>query len=295
MNTPDPRHPAPVALHDDAVQRVRAASIARDNAAPLPDDHALPLRDPTALLLRDHAALLLREIRYELLRWLRTPSFVLPTLLFPPMFYLLFGVVLNHGNAAAAVYLMASYGVFGVMAPALFGFGVGLALDRDRGLLTLKRALPVPPAALLLARTALAMLFALAIGALLQLFGGLFGGVRLALPQRALLLLVDVLGTLPFCAIGLYIGSRVGGSGAPALVNLVYLPMAFLSGLWIPLQLLPPLLGTLAPLWPSYHLGQLALRVVGQDGGGSNVGHLAALLAVTVVFYALAHRRLRQG
>jgi len=146
----------------------------------------------------------------------------------------------------------------------------------------------------LLARTALAMLFALAIGMLLQLLGGLVGGVRLALPQRALLLLVEVLGTLPFCAIGLYIGSRVGGSGAPALVNLVYLPMAFLSGLWIPLQLLPPLLGTLAPLWPSYHLGQLALRVVGQDGG-SSVAHLAALLAVTVVFYALAHRRLRQG
>lgn len=255
---------------------------------------ALPY-DASALPLSESAALLLREIRYELLRWLRTPSFALPTLLFPPMFYLLFGVVLNRGNPAAAVYLMASYGVFGVMAPALFGFGVGLALDRERGLLTLKRALPVPPGAMLLARTVLAMLFALAIGLLLQLLGSTLGGVRLALPQRALLLLVDVLGTLPFCAIGLYIGARVGGSGAPAVVNLIYLPMAFLSGLWIPLQLLPSLLTTLAPLWPSYHLGQLALRVVGQDGGGSSAGHVAALLAVTVAFYALAHRRLRRG
>jgi ABC-2 type transport system permease protein len=197
MNARDPRRIEPV------------AAPAHGTAAALP-------YDASALPLRDHAALLLREIRYELTRWLRTPSFALPTLLFPPMFYLLFGIVLNRGNPAAAVYLMASYGVFGVMAPALFGFGVGLALDRERGLLTLKRALPVPPAAMLLARTVLAMLFALAIGVLLQLLGSVLGGVHLALPQRGLLLLVDVLGTLPFCAIGLYIGARAGG-GQPGL------------------------------------------------------------------------------
>ncbi|MDV0439731.1 ABC transporter permease [Xanthomonas sacchari] len=245
--------------------------------------------------LRDQGALLLREIRYEVLRWLRTPSFALPTLLFPPLFYLLFGVLLNHGRHDAAVYLMASYSVFGVMAPALFGFGVGLAQDRERGLLALKRAMPVPPMALLLARTVLAMAFALAIGVLLQALAAVLGGVMLTPMQRIGLLLVDVLGTLPFCAIGLALGAYAGGSGAPALVNLIYLPMAFLSGLWIPLQLLPAWLITLAPLWPSYHLGQLALRVVGQADGRSSVGHVAALLAVTVVFYALAQRRLRRG
>ncbi|MDR6675382.1 ABC transporter permease [Xanthomonas sp. 1678] len=284
MNAPDPRRTG------------HAASPAHGTAAARPTDAAAPpLRDHATLLRRDHVALLLREIRYELLRWMRTPSFALPTLLFPPMFYLLFGVLLNRGNAAAAVYLMASYGVFGVMAPALFGFGVGLALDRERGLLTLKRAMQVPPGAILLARTVLAMLFALAIALLLQLLGGMLGGVRLAPSQRAWLLLIEVLGTLPFCAIGLYIGARVGGSGAPAVVNLIYLPMAFLSGLWIPLQMLPSLLTTLAPLWPSYHLSQLALRVVGHDDGSGITGHIAALLAMTVAFYALAHWRLRRG
>ncbi|KAB7769128.1 ABC transporter permease [Xanthomonas maliensis] len=253
-----------------------------------PGDHA-------ALSLREYAGLYLREIRYEVLRWLRAPAFAIPTLLFPPMFYVLFGLLLNHGKPEAARYLMASYGVFGVMAPALFGFGVGLALDRDRGLLTLKRALPVPPMALLLARTVLAMLFALAIGVLLQALGATFGGVVLAPLQRGWLLLIEAVGALPFCAIGLYIGSRVGGNGAPAVVNLIYLPMAFLSGLWIPLQLLPAALTTVAPLWPSYHLGQLALRVVGQDDGHGIAGHVAALLVVSVVFYALAQRRLRRG
>jgi ABC-2 type transport system permease protein len=33
--------------------------------------------------------------------------------------------------------MLASYSTFGVMAPGLFGFGVSLALDLVRGLLTL--------------------------------------------------------------------------------------------------------------------------------------------------------------
>jgi ABC-2 type transport system permease protein len=41
----------------------------------------------------------LLEARYEFLRLLRTPSFSLPCLLFPPVFYLLFGVLLG-GRAA---------------------------------------------------------------------------------------------------------------------------------------------------------------------------------------------------
>ena len=37
----------------------------------------------------------LLEAKYEFLRLLRTPSFALPSLLFPCLFYVLFGVLLN--------------------------------------------------------------------------------------------------------------------------------------------------------------------------------------------------------
>ncbi|HZX92565.1 MAG TPA: ABC transporter permease, partial [Rudaea sp.] len=57
------------------------------------------------------------ESKYEFLRVLRTPAFAFPTLLFPPMFYLLFGLLLNRGSDNAAHYLFATYSVFGVMAP----------------------------------------------------------------------------------------------------------------------------------------------------------------------------------
>src|SRR3546814_12513879 len=91
---------------------------------------------------------------------LRTPSFALPVLLFPALFYTLFGLVLNRADGGvAATYLLATYGVFGVMGAGLFGFGVVVAVERERGFLAYQRALPMPPGANLFAKMAMAILF----------------------------------------------------------------------------------------------------------------------------------------
>lgn len=236
------------------------------------------------------------EAKHELLRLLRTPSFVLPTLLFPPLFYVLFGVLLgSRGGGDAARYMLATYGVFGIMGAALFGFGVTIALERERGFLTLKRALPMPPGAYLLAKMAMSMVFAAIISVILALLAVTLAKVSLQPAQWALLLAVNVLGVLPFCAIGMCIGALVGGSAAPAVVNLLYLPMSFLSGLWLPLSILPVVLAKLAPVWPSYHLGQIALKVVDRDAGGSLAVHLAVLVVVTAVLFVLARARLARA
>lgn len=232
------------------------------------------------------------EAKYEFLRLLRAPVFAVPTILFPALFYLLFGVVLNFGNGQAASYLLATYGVFGVTGAALFGFGVTVAVEREQGLLQLKRALPMPPGAYLLAKMAMAMLFSAIVSLLLAVMASVLAGVSLQPSQWALLLLVDVLGAVPFCALGLYLGTLVSGSAAPAVVNLIFLPMAFLSGLWMPLAMLPDVLGRVAPALPAYHLGQVALKVVGMDGGAPLAQHLGVLAVFSVVFFVLARARL---
>jgi ABC-2 type transport system permease protein len=234
----------------------------------------------------------LLEARCEFLRLLREPAFGIPVIAFPAMFYLLFGVVLNRGSAGAAEYLLATYGVFGVVGAAMFGFGVTIAVDREQGYLRLKRALPMPAGAVLLAKMAMAMVFAIIISLVLAILAASFAGVTLGPGQWAMLLLTNVLGGLPFAAIGLFVGSLVGANAAPALLNVLYLPMAFLSGLWLPLSMLPDILSTLAPVWPAYHLGQLALKVVGHDQGVAAWWHLLVLAVVTAAFFVLAQRRL---
>ncbi|HET9032392.1 MAG TPA: ABC transporter permease [Dokdonella sp.] len=235
------------------------------------------------------------EAKYEFLRLWRTPSFVLPSLLFPSMFYILFGVLLGGGRAGndeAARYLLASYGVFGIMGAALFGFGVNVAIERERGFLTLKRALPMPPGAYLVAKLIMAMIFALIISLMLGVIASTMAGVSLSASQWLLLLMINVIGTLPFSAMGLLIGTTFSGQASPAIVNLIYLPMAFLSGLWLPLSMLPKFIGTLAPVWPSHHLVQIALKVVGRDTGGSLGMHVLVLIVITIAFFVLARRRL---
>lgn len=237
----------------------------------------------------------LEEMRSECLRYLRAPGFMLPILLFPAAFYLLFGVVMTYGHARADVarFMLAGYTAFGVIGPGLFGFGVSLAMERDGGLLTLKRAMPEPPGAYLLGKMAMAMAAAALVVLLLLALAVFAGGVHLAAARGAMLLLVGTLGVLPFCALGMWVGTLIRGQGAPGLLNLVYLPMAFLSGLWVPLSALPPSLRALAPLWPAYHLHALMRGALGLGAHGTAV-HVLVLVMVTLVFGLLATRRLRR-
>jgi ABC-2 type transport system permease protein len=231
------------------------------------------------------------EARSECLRYLRAPSFILPMLLFSTVFYLMFGVLLNHGDASR--YLLASYSAFGIIGPGLFGFGVSLAIERDGGLLTLKRALPMPPGAYLLGKMVMAMIAATIVTILLILIGVFLAHVTLSTRQILSLMITGALGVLPFCALGMLVGTLIKGQGAPGLLNLIYLPMAFLSGLWLPLSMLPQALQKLAPIWPSYHLNQLTLVAVGTSHEPLML-HVLALAGYTVVFLALAARRLRR-
>ena len=108
-----------------------------------------------------------------------------------------------------------------------------------------------------------------------------------------MLMLTDALGVIPFCALGLLVGTLIKGQGAPGLLNLVYLPMAFLSGLWFPLQMMPAFLRDLAPIWPSYHLNALALSAVGFDAGPA-WPRVLMLAGFTAAFLLIAARRLRR-
>ena len=231
------------------------------------------------------------ESKYEFLKSLRLPVFALSSILFPVLFYVFFGLTFGQGNVGpinVATYYLVSYGTFGVIGAALFGFGAGVAAERGQGWMRLKQASPMPPLAYFVAKIFLAAMFSTIIFFLLWILGFFFGDVRLSILQVLSLWGILVFGTLPFAAIGLTIGYAAGPNSAPAIVNLVYLPMAFASGLWMPIQVLPKFIQNIAPFLAPYHLVQLALSVIGADSAASNVTHLFVLAIYTIVFLAIA-------
>jgi ABC-2 type transport system permease protein len=244
---------------------------------------------PRRNLLRIYAL----EAKYELLKQLRLPAYVVPTLAFPLFFYLLFGIALGGRSGSGmpvgiSTYLLATYGAFGVMAATLFGFGVQVALERGQGWMLFKRATPMPPLAYFAAKTLMCLLFGAIIVAALFTLGVTAGGVRLSAGTALALAGTLILGALPFCAFGLALGYFAGPNAAPAVVNAIYLPASFCSGLWIPIRFLPGWLQSIARFLPPYHYGQLALRTIGAGSGEPVARSLAVLALFTALSLAAA-------
>ena len=232
------------------------------------------------------------EAKYEVLKQIRMPAYAIPTVTFPVMFYALFGIAFGGGRPAGATtvaaYLLATYGAFGVIGAALFGFGAGIAIERGQGWMTVKRASPMPPFAYFTAKLAMCALFAAVIVTLLSAMAIAFGGVHLPWPAWTRLWVTLVVGVIPFCALGMALGCFAGPNSGPPLVNIIYLPVSFASGLWIPVEVLPRTLQAAAPSLPPYHLAQLALQAVGAGRGGPAWAHVLALLGFTLVGLGLA-------
>jgi ABC-2 type transport system permease protein len=246
---------------------------------------------PIRRLLRAY----LMEAKYETLRTLRAPAFAGPFLAIPIAMYLFFGSLFGSETSTRAAsmpagpFLFTGFLVMGIMGPPLFGFGMGIALERDQGLLQLKRAQPMPKGAYLLAKLLMSIVFAALVGAELAIASAFMSRVPMTAAQLVSTTVVAMLGTLPFGAIGLFIGARVSGRAAPAFVNLVYIPLMYLSGLFFPI---PQGIRWIALFSPAFHLNQLALHVAGTPGLLGPAINVAALAGVTVLFAGLTVRRL---
>lgn len=230
---------------------------------------------------------LINETGAEILKAGRAPEFLLPSLLMPCAFYSLFGVILNTGNNNA-IYLLATYGVFAVMGPSIFGFGVGVSNERDKGWLQLKQAVPAPPYSYIVAKIITTLLFACMALMPIYLIAGFFGGVEL---QREIwfgLFAIHLISAIPFVLIGLSLGFSLNPGAAVAISNIVFLGLSILGGLWFPVYAFPSLMQTIAKFTPSYHLAELALAIVGAGGEHASSFNLLSILIMSLALLGLA-------
>ena len=246
---------------------------------------------PPRYTLRSLLRVYRTEARQEFLNLIRLPIFAATTIALPLMFYVIFGITFageQAGGVGMTTYMLVTYGAFGVIGAALFGFGVSVAVERGQGWMRLKRVAPMPPLAYFVAKVVMSLAVATIIVLAMFTLGALVGGVRLDPEQWVALGLALVAGALPFSAMGLAFGYLVGPNSAPAVLNLAWLPMAFASGLWIPISQLPDVVQSVAVALPPYHFVQLALGTIGASEGGSPVVHAAAVLGFTLLFLVVA-------
>jgi ABC-2 type transport system permease protein len=257
---------------------------------------------PSANSLSRNLRIFLREARYEFVRLVRTRSFSFSVIGFPVVFYIFFGLIMNRGehigNVLVAKYTLAGYAVFGMVGASLFGIGVGLAGELAAGWLDLKRASPMPPIAYILAKCCSAIAFGIIIVSMLVVLGISIGHVPLSLPEYARMIGLTIAGVIPFACMGMALALLVPANSAPGIVNMIYLPMSFCGGLWIPIMFLPHILQKFAVLLPTYHVAQLMLSTFGYPSAGSTMSHWLGLLGFTLLMMGIAlfaFRRLEQN
>jgi len=222
-----------------------------------------------------------REARAEIVKSARMPQFIVPTIVLPPAFYALFALGMGNGDVEMATRTLATFGVYAVMGPALFGFGANVAGERVNGQLALKRLAPMPAGAAIAAKLAATIVYSVVAFAMIYVLA-IMAGVELAPQQWAILTTVHVLAVVPFALIGLGFGYRLGQKAAVATANVAFLAMAALGGLWMPIAIMPDAIQTIAWGLPSYHLGEIALMAAGKSDPSNLWLHAIPLALITV-------------
>ncbi|MGI9009378.1 MAG: ABC transporter permease [Streptosporangiaceae bacterium] len=254
-----------------------------------------PGRQPVALpsLLRTS----LVRGRTELRQFSRQRDSVIFTFALPVILLLLFGQIfhgqIGHTGVSFRQYFIAGIIASGLMSTTFVGLGVSIAADREDGTLGRLAGTPLPPAAYFAGKAILAIGLSLAeVTALLGVGVSVLGLHLPATPGRWLTFgWVLLLGSLTCSLLGIAAGCVASSTRSSfAVLNLPYLVLSFISGVYFVFSRLPAGLQHVAAVFPLKWICQglrsvfLPDRMLAAEPAGSwEHGRIALVLAAWLV------------
>ena len=208
------------------------------------------------------------QIKAEQLTFWRSREAAIFVFLFPPLLFVLLASVFGDGTEdgrPVASYLVAGLIGYGAANTALGGLAITLVIRRESGILKRLRSTPLP-AGLYLAAVLLSSLFIVALQSATVVALGVLVYDADA-PARPLSFIVVVaLGAAAFAGLGLAAAALIRSAEAvAAVVNVIVLPMSFLSGSFGSAEDLPSALQVVADVLPLKYLVELVLATYIDD------------------------------
>ncbi|MBV8372932.1 MAG: ABC transporter permease [Candidatus Eremiobacteraeota bacterium] len=222
---------------------------------------------------------------------MRSPSYVVPTVVFPAMFFALFDLPVARTQASIADYTMLAFIAWAVIGVALYQFGVGIAQERGRPWERYQRTLPVSVSVRFAARIVCALVFGAFAAVCVAAVALAFAPVSLTVAQWMLVCLYTFLGGVPFVLFGIAVGYWSPARAAVPLATAFNLLLAYAGGLWMPPQYLPAFVAKISPFLPTRQFADVLWSVV---GGSFPTGAATGLILYAVAFAgvaALGYRR----
>jgi len=231
------------------------------------------------------------EIR-RVLRNRRTLFFIL---IMPAVFFLLFGLPnkgqnISDTGASAVAYIMISLAVYGAMTATTAGGGA-VAVERAQGWSRQLRLTPLRPAAYVATKVVSAMSLSLC-SVVVEFIVGAFGGVRMPAHVWLLAGLGAWIGSLVFAALGLFVGYLAPAENVMQFMGPILALLALFGGLFVPLEVLPHVMQTIAKFTPVYGVGSIARSPLTHSGFTvSSVANVLIWTAGLGIGAALLYRR----
>lgn len=232
------------------------------------------------------------QVVSEVTRYRRVPEYFIGVVVLPIILFAMFGLpnsgITLPGGTTVVALLFVSFSCYGVVSQALFSFGAELAAERKAGWLRRLRATPMPMSVYFVGKVAVNLVFTLVILAGTALLASVAGDASFDWMRLLATSGVLLLGTVAFSPMGAAIAYWARPRAASTIVNLVFLPLSFLSGFFFPPSQLPDILQGVAPWLPTHHFGQLAwqsmasaddVRSFGADISGSTLQHVVVVIA----------------
>lgn len=188
----------------------------------------------------------------------RTPVAAFFTLALPVIFLVLFSVIFGGdgigGGYSFSQFFAPSMAVFAAVSSTFSNLVIKTAYARELGILKRVQGTPLPPW-IYMAGTILSGVWIAVLSVVLMFaIGWAFFGFRMIWDDIGLAVLVFVIGIATFSALGLAVCALIrNADAAPAVANGVFLPMTFISGIFIPLDDAPRWLVILGDIFPLKH------------------------------------------
>ena len=234
--------------------------------------------------------------RFEVGRLVRSWKFLVITIGFPVVFYMLFvgdhrsGEIVD-GAVAWRTYLLVTMCSFGSLVAALSAGGARLSSERATGWSRQLRVTPLPGWSYLATKVVATMLVVLPELLLVEVVGVAFGGVHLSVADWFGLTALLWVSALPFVVLGIFIGWTVHAETAfPVVFGLMFV-LGYFGGLFSPVDSMPRALQVVTYILPSYHGAALGISFL--DGRGLGFSHWLVLVAYALTlssFLLLRHR-----
>jgi ABC-2 type transport system permease protein len=225
--------------------------------------------------------LFMHELRAQQRLFWRNREAAFFSFLFPIILLVLLGSVYGDEpieGVDAATYLLVGLLGYGVAATAFASLAVTLVVRREAGLLKRVRGTPLSPATYLAAVIA-SMVIVIALQVVAQLLIGryLLGADWPSAPTSFAVAIL--FGAAAFAALGIAIAGLVrSAEGSSAVVNAIYLPMAFISGAFFSTREMPAFLEAISEVLPlTYLLRVIRATFISGDALSASGGPLVAV------------------